>query len=223
MGQTQPNHFNEEYLNSLVTNTSIKCNTKIISLLTDYFLSFKRRDRLNFLKFECQTNYQNFEDYQATMLCMQIYELECQVKEAIRFSHSRGINIESVSGSNFSQNPDIEFEEFYVEDNKLLTMEVRGGQLLEIEVVNLNGRRKHLEFGDLSIKNGFKILAYGQRNPFVPSCTVFYLQKELASFCRPIFQKIKKGSLQGDAYKMKIRPVLKLSSTVKELDAIFNM
>ena len=61
------------------------------------------------------------------MLCMQMYELEASVKESIRFSKSKSIKIDSVEGSNLSLNPEIEFEEFYIKDNKLLTMEVRGG------------------------------------------------------------------------------------------------
>lgn len=68
------------------------------------------------------------------------------------------------------------------------------------------------------VGNSLKILAYGERNPFLPSCTVFYLDKAQAKVCRPIFDRIKKGSKS-----LKIRPILKLASSIKELEAIFSM
>lgn len=40
---------------------------------------------------------------------------------------AKSIDIEVITSSNLSESSEIEFEEFYIEDNRLLTMEVRGG------------------------------------------------------------------------------------------------
>jgi hypothetical protein len=156
-----------------------------------------------------------------------MYELESQVEESTKHFSSKCIKIDSVESNDLCLTLDneVDIEEFFIEDNKNLTDEVcNGGQLIEIKVAMDSHQYKEkqvLRFGDIDVNKGFKILALAKRNPFKPACTIFYVQKELALICRPVFNQIK--NLNSSKFIMTIRPLLRLSSTMKELEAILNL